>query len=90
MAEESAKAASIRLPAELAGPAREILNGNQAPAIPRDAATVMLLRQREAGLEVYMLRRKRTMAFAEIALGEADIARERDLTDDARRRQLIV
>jgi len=64
VAEDSAKAASIRLPGELAGTAREILDGNQAPAIPRDAATVMLLRQREAGLEVYMLRRKRTMAFA--------------------------
>jgi 8-oxo-dGTP pyrophosphatase MutT (NUDIX family) len=64
VAEDSAKAASIRLPAELAGTAREILDGNQAPAIPRDAATVMLLRQRVTGLEVYMLRRKRTMAFA--------------------------
>jgi 8-oxo-dGTP pyrophosphatase MutT (NUDIX family) len=64
VAEDSAKAASIRLPGDLAGTAREILDGNQAPAIPRDAATVMLLRQREAGLEVYMLRRKRTMAFA--------------------------
>jgi 8-oxo-dGTP pyrophosphatase MutT (NUDIX family) len=64
VAEDSAKAASIRLPAELSGTAREILDGNQAPAIPRDAATVMLLRQRDAGLEVYMLRRKRTMAFA--------------------------
>jgi len=58
------KAASIRLPGELAGTAREILDGNQSPAIPRDAATVMLLRQRVAGLEVYMLRRKPTMAFA--------------------------
>ena len=64
MAEDSAKAASIRLPEGLAGAAREILDGNQAPAIPRDAATVMLLRRRGAGLEVYMLRRKRTMAFA--------------------------
>jgi len=64
VAEDSAKAASIRLPAELAGTAREILDGNQAPAIPRDAATVMLLRQSGAGLEVYMLRRQRTMAFA--------------------------
>jgi len=64
VAEDSAKAASIRLPGELAGTAREILDGNRAPAIPRDAATVMLLRQGEAGLEVYMLRRKRTMAFA--------------------------
>jgi 8-oxo-dGTP pyrophosphatase MutT (NUDIX family) len=64
VAEDSAKAASIRLPGELAGTAREILDGNQAPAVPRDAATVMLLRQGEPGLEVYMLRRKRTMAFA--------------------------
>jgi 8-oxo-dGTP pyrophosphatase MutT (NUDIX family) len=64
VAEDSAKTASIRLPAELAGTAREILDGHQAPAVPRDAATVMLLRQRGAGLEVYMLRRKRTMAFA--------------------------
>jgi 8-oxo-dGTP pyrophosphatase MutT (NUDIX family) len=64
VAEDSAKAASIRLPAELAVTAREILDGNQVPAIPRDAATVMLLRQRGTGLEVYMLRRKRTMAFA--------------------------
>ena len=64
MAEDSARAASIRLAGELAGTAREILDGNQPPAVPRDAATVMLLRERVAGLEVYMLRRKRTMAFA--------------------------
>jgi 8-oxo-dGTP pyrophosphatase MutT (NUDIX family) len=64
MAEDSVEAASIRLPSELAGVARDILAGNQVPAVPRDAATVMLLRQRPAGLEVYMLRRKPTMAFA--------------------------
>ena len=64
MAEDSAEAASIRLPGELAGTARDILAGNQAPAIPRDAATVMLLRQSRGRLEVYMLRRKPTMAFA--------------------------
>jgi 8-oxo-dGTP pyrophosphatase MutT (NUDIX family) len=64
VAEDTAKAASIRLPGELAGTARDILAGNQAPASPRDAATVMLLRQRGTGLEVYMLRRQRTMAFA--------------------------
>jgi len=62
--EDAAKAASFRLPGELAGPARDILAGHQAPAVPRDAATVMLLRSRPAGLEVYMLRRKPTMAFA--------------------------
>jgi 8-oxo-dGTP pyrophosphatase MutT (NUDIX family) len=64
VAEGAPKAASIRLPGELAGPARDILAGHQAPAKPRDAATVMLLRSRPAGLEVYMLRRKATMAFA--------------------------
>ena len=64
MAEDSAKTASIRLTGELAGTAREILDGNQSPAVPRDAATVMLLRQSGAGLKVYMLRRKPTMAFA--------------------------
>ncbi len=64
MAEGAPKAASIRLPGELAGPARDILAGHRAPAKPRDAATVMLLRSRPAGLEVYMLRRQATMAFA--------------------------
>jgi 8-oxo-dGTP pyrophosphatase MutT (NUDIX family) len=64
VAEGAPKAASIRLPGELAGPARDILAGHQAPATPRDAATVMLLRSRPAGLEVYMLRRQSTMAFA--------------------------
>jgi 8-oxo-dGTP pyrophosphatase MutT (NUDIX family) len=40
------------------------LSGAQAPAQPRDAATVMLLRSGSDGLEVYMLRRKASMAFA--------------------------
>jgi 8-oxo-dGTP pyrophosphatase MutT (NUDIX family) len=47
--------------------ALEILAGNRAPAQPRDAATVMLLRPAappRGGLEVYMLRRKSSMAFA--------------------------
>jgi 8-oxo-dGTP pyrophosphatase MutT (NUDIX family) len=59
----------------LAGQARDILAGSQAPATPRDAATVMLLRPLHAdsgsadtapagGVEVYMLRRKPSMAFA--------------------------
>jgi 8-oxo-dGTP pyrophosphatase MutT (NUDIX family) len=34
------------------------------PAEPRDAATVMLLRPSDDGLEVYMLRRQASMAFA--------------------------
>ena len=65
MAEDGAKAASIRIGGErLADSVRDILTGRQAPAVPRDAATVMLLRSAGAGLEVYMLRRKPSMAFA--------------------------
>jgi 8-oxo-dGTP pyrophosphatase MutT (NUDIX family) len=59
------ESASFRLAADLAGPARDILAGSQQPATPRDAATVMLLRSGQAGgLEVYMLRRQPSMAFA--------------------------
>ena len=59
--------ATIRFPGKLPDRAREIIAGSRAPVIPRDAATVMLLREaagRPAGLEVYMLRRKPSMAFA--------------------------
>jgi 8-oxo-dGTP pyrophosphatase MutT (NUDIX family) len=55
--------------------ARDVLAGRRPPAQPRDAATVMLLRPAPAdpaagpaggsgGIEVYMLRRKPSMAFA--------------------------
>ncbi len=64
MAEDAVKAASIRIPGELGESARAVLSGAQAPAQPRDAATVMLLRSGSDGLEVYMLRRKASMAFA--------------------------
>jgi 8-oxo-dGTP pyrophosphatase MutT (NUDIX family) len=60
----AAEEASVPIGAHLGEHAREILAGNQPPAQPRDAATVMLLRPAPAGLEVYMLRRKSTMAFA--------------------------
>jgi 8-oxo-dGTP pyrophosphatase MutT (NUDIX family) len=60
----AAEGASVPIGADLGDQAREILAGKQAPAQPRDAATVMLLRPAPAGLEVYMLRRKTTMAFA--------------------------
>jgi len=62
--EETTKAADIRLPGRLGDAAREVLSGRQPPAVPRDAATVMLVRPAAAGLEVYMLRRQATMAFA--------------------------
>lgn len=56
--------AGIRLPRMLAGRAGDVLAGKVPPAVTRDAATVMLLRPGDDGLEVYMLRRKSSMAFA--------------------------
>jgi 8-oxo-dGTP pyrophosphatase MutT (NUDIX family) len=64
VAEEAVKAASIRISGELGESARAILSGERVPAEPRDAATVMLLRPSDDGLEVYMLRRQASMAFA--------------------------
>ena len=59
----------MRLPPALAEQAREVLSGSKPPVAPRDAASVLLLRPVAAdparpGLEVYMLRRARSMAFA--------------------------
>jgi 8-oxo-dGTP pyrophosphatase MutT (NUDIX family) len=60
----------VRIPEHLAEAARAVIDGRADPATPRNAATVMLLRpasgeeQRHAGFEVYMLRRKPSMAFA--------------------------
>lgn len=53
--------AGIPLPAELAERARDILAGRIEPVPARDAATVVILRD---GPEVYLLRRKTSMAFA--------------------------
>jgi len=75
---------AIRLPPQFAERARDVLDGTVPPVTPRDAATVMLLRQGaggqpaagqpapdgqpadkgEPGLQVYMLRRRSSMAFA--------------------------
>ena len=51
----------LQLPDELAERARDILAGRVQPVPARDAATVVILRE---GPEVYLLRRKATMAFA--------------------------
>ena len=76
-----AESTAIRIGAQLGQRALDILAGQQPPAQPRDAATVMLLRPAaehsaaeqqaaehragpDSGLEVYMLRRKSSMAFA--------------------------
>jgi 8-oxo-dGTP pyrophosphatase MutT (NUDIX family) len=64
VSDDAASAAAIPLRGELAESARAVLEGRVQPAVPRDAATVMLLREDTAGLEVYMLRRQRSMAFA--------------------------
>jgi len=57
-------AGRVRVPAHLADAARSAVSGQAPPVTPRDAATVMLLREGGAGFEVYMLRRKPTLAFA--------------------------
>ena len=64
----------IRLPPHFAARARDVLDGTVAPVTPRDAATVMLLRPLPggaqpdgadgSGVQVYMLRRRSSMAFA--------------------------
>jgi len=53
-----------RLPEGLTARARAYLAGDVEVVAPRDAATVVLLRDAAAGLEVYLLRRTSTMAFA--------------------------
>lgn len=52
------------LPDALAERARRFARGGVAEVPPRAAATVVLMRDGSAGLEVYMLRRSRSMAFA--------------------------
>ncbi|GAA3568489.1 hypothetical protein GCM10022419_056590 [Nonomuraea rosea] len=52
------------LPAELAARARDLQAGRVEPVPARDAATVVILRPGALGPEVYLLRRKATMAFA--------------------------
>ncbi|WP_206055627.1 NUDIX hydrolase [Nocardioides sp. GY 10127] len=52
------------LPPELVEAAREVAAGRRTPAAPRDAATVLLLRDGPGGVETYYLLRQRSMAFA--------------------------
>lgn len=53
-----------RLPPELHERARAVASGDVEVAEPRHAATVVLLRDGDAGIEAYLLRRLGSMAFA--------------------------
>jgi len=55
--------ARVRVPLGMAERAREFAAGRLSPAAPRDAATVILLRQ-AAAVEVFMLRRTTVLEFA--------------------------
>jgi 8-oxo-dGTP pyrophosphatase MutT (NUDIX family) len=54
----------VEVPASLVEHARAFLAGPREVAAPRHAATVVLLRDGSDGLDVYLLRRVGTMAFA--------------------------
>ena len=53
-----------RLPADIVEHVRALASGAITPAEPRHASTVVLLRDGADGLEAYLLRRQKTMAFA--------------------------
>jgi 8-oxo-dGTP pyrophosphatase MutT (NUDIX family) len=58
---------TIRLPESFVEGARAFVDGTKQPVEPRDASTVVLLREGDdqpGGLEVYLLRRTLDMAFA--------------------------
>jgi 8-oxo-dGTP pyrophosphatase MutT (NUDIX family) len=59
-----ADAPGLRLPDRLAERARDISEGKVEAAAPRDASTVILLRDSPDGLLVYLLRRVSSMRFA--------------------------
>jgi len=52
------------VPRVLAERAREISEGRLAPAVPRDAATVILIREDASGIEAFLLRRTAELEFA--------------------------
>lgn len=52
------------IPPEFVEQVREFADGRREVAEPRNAATVMLLRNASKGLSVYLLRRQTSMAFA--------------------------
>jgi 8-oxo-dGTP pyrophosphatase MutT (NUDIX family) len=63
MSERRTEAPRVAVPRGLAERAREFAAGGLSPAVPRDAATVILLRH-APGLEAFLLRRTAAMEFA--------------------------
>src|SRR3954452_384090 len=53
-----------RLPADIVEHVRALASGAATPARPRHASTVVLVRDGAEGVEAYLLRRQKTMAFA--------------------------
>src|SRR3954471_19317679 len=75
-----------RLPQEAAAYVRALAAGDATPAEPRHASTVVLLRDRPEGMQSYLLRRTRTMAFAAgmyVFPGGSVDPRDETLSDDA-------
>jgi 8-oxo-dGTP pyrophosphatase MutT (NUDIX family) len=54
----------VSLPPQLVEQARAFADGSRTPVEPRDAATVVLMRQGAHDPEIYLLRRQTSMAFA--------------------------
>jgi 8-oxo-dGTP pyrophosphatase MutT (NUDIX family) len=54
----------IALPEALVAQAKDFADGTRVPAEPRNAATVVLMRDGTPGPEVYLLKRQTSMAFA--------------------------
>jgi 8-oxo-dGTP pyrophosphatase MutT (NUDIX family) len=64
MNEPPMAASGAAVPRRLAERARQISDGQLAPAVPRDAATVILLRPAASGVEAFLLRRTAELEFA--------------------------
>ena len=64
MNEPRQAASGVAVPRKLAERARQISDGRLSPAVPRDAATVILLRPAASGVEAFLLRRTAELEFA--------------------------
>ena len=75
-----------RLPADVVAHVRALSSGETTAAEPRHASTVVLLRDRPEGMQAYLLRRTRTMAFAAgmyVFPGGSVDPRDESLADEA-------